>query len=262
MITLVKIGGSLITDKTREKAFRQPTASRLAREVREVLDQDGTLRLVIGHGSGSFGHYAADRYHTMRGVSSQADWIGFAEVAAVASELSCLVAATFQEVGVPVWRLQPSASAQCEDGVMTSMNTDVISTAIEKKLIPLVHGDVSLDVVRGGTIISTETIFKYLAQKLPVTRIILLGEVAGVYDTAQHVIPKITPQNYSDVADALGGSRGTDVTGGMLSKVQDMLSLVQSHSSLEIRIADGRVPNLLQDILLGDVDVGTRISDS
>ena len=35
--------------------------------------------LIIGHGSGSFGHYMASKYGTRRGVNGPEQWMGFAK---------------------------------------------------------------------------------------------------------------------------------------------------------------------------------------
>ncbi|MBN1319078.1 MAG: hypothetical protein JXA42_26580, partial [Anaerolineales bacterium] len=58
-VLFLKLGGSLITDKTRRETPRFDVIKWLAAEVREALDRRPDLKLVIGHGSGSFGHFAA-----------------------------------------------------------------------------------------------------------------------------------------------------------------------------------------------------------
>jgi isopentenyl phosphate kinase len=227
MLTFIKLGGSLITDKRVENSFRAETAARIAAEIQTALVQDETLQLLIGHGSGSFGHVAAKQHGTMQGVHNREQWKGFAHVARVASELSYLMTKSLENAGVPVMRFQPSASAIADDGWITSMSVEPIRRALEHELVPLVHGDVAFDNKRGGTIISTETIFFYLARHLPVQCILLLGEVEGVFDSKGAVIPTITPQTLPDVERALGGSAGTDVTGGMETKVREMVALVE-----------------------------------
>ncbi|MBZ0277675.1 MAG: isopentenyl phosphate kinase family protein [Anaerolineae bacterium] len=260
MLTFIKLGGSLITDKRVESSFRRDAVLRIVSEISRALHDSSDLRLVVGHGSGSFGHVTAKQYNTINGVRTSDQWRGFAQVATVAAELNYLVAREMNAVGIPVWRLQPSASALSRDGVLINMALDPLRQALEHGLIPLVYGDVALDETRGGTIISTETIFFYLAQHLPVHRILLLGEVAGVLDTQGQVVPTITPENFSAIQSALGGSAGTDVTGGMETKVQDMLALAQRIPGLTIRIMDGREPNLLYQTLLDKVQPGTAIS--
>ena len=258
-LVFIKLGGSLITDKRREKSFRANVMKRLAHEIAKALKQDESLRLLIGHGSGSFGHVTAAQYGTLHGAQTDEQWRGFAQVATIAAELNALVAQELAAAGVPIWRLQPSASAICEDGKLVSMALEPVHAALEHQLVPLVYGDVALDKVRGGTIISTETIFQYLATHLPVHEIHLLGEVGGVYDAQGNVIPEITPDTISNYQDALQGSAGTDVTGGMLSKVSDMLALTRTNGGLTIRIFDGREPDLLYQTLVGAAHPGTLI---
>ncbi len=248
MLTLVKLGGSLITDKAVEQSFRAETVSRISAEIAEALAAL-PQPLIIGHGSGSFGHFAAHRHGTMQGAATADQWRGFAEVALVAADLNALMAHSLWDAGVPVLRIQPSASLLAADGVPQSMSLQAIQSAIEKGLVPLVYGDVALDTVRGCTIVSTESLFTYLAHALPASRILLVGEVPGVLDAAGGVIPRITPSTLQDATGALKGSRGTDVTGGMLSKVTDMVALVEQKPTLSIQIIDGIAPGVLRDAL-------------
>lgn len=261
MLTFVKLGGSLITDKLVENSYRAPVAERIAQEIRSACEEH-SLPLLIGHGSGSFGHVAAKRYGTISGVKTSEEWRGFAEVGFVASELNFLVGHTLVNAGLPVFRVQPSASALAADGEIVSMEISPLRVALDNALIPLVYGDIAVDSVRGGTIISTEKIFFYLARHLPVRRIFLLGEVDGVYDQNRQVIETITPQNFRDIEAALSGSGGIDVTGGMETKVRDMLALTELVPGLSIRIFNGITTGLLHDALTERAFPGTLITAS
>jgi isopentenyl phosphate kinase len=259
LLALIKLGGSLITDKRVERSLRRDVVSQLAAEIRSALSVQPDLKVVIGHGSGSFGHFAASQNNTIAGVRSEDQWRAFAHVATVAAELNYLVGEILVAAGLPIWRLQPSASALGKDGDLRNLNIAPIRVALEQNLVPVLYGDVALDEVRGGTIISTEKIFHYVAYHLPVDQILLLGEVEGVYDAQGDVIPEITPGNYPAIQAALGGSAGVDVTGGMETKVSDMLSLVGAKPSLGIRIMDGKNKGLLKSTLLGQTNPGTLI---
>jgi isopentenyl phosphate kinase len=158
--------------------------------------------------------------------------------------------------------MQPSASALSHDGKLERLALEPIRQALDHGLVPLVYGDVSLDEVRGGTIISTEEIFYFLALNLPVNQILLLGEVDGVYDQVGAVIPQITPATLPAVEAALSGSAGTDVTGGMETKVRDMVALVEAMPNLTIRIMSGLQPGLLETTLLGQTEPGTLITQA
>lgn len=260
MITLLKLGGSLITDKTQRESFRQDEMQRIATEIAAALTVAPDIKLIIGHGSGSFGHFEAKQQNTLNGVQTTQQWRGFARVATIAAKLNYFVADTLQAADIPVIRFQPSASALAQNGRIRMMNTTTIEQALRHNLVPLVYGDVAFDTLRGGTIISTETIFTYLVEQLPVTRILLLGEVDGVYDNEKRIIDHITPNSYETIKSALAGSSGVDVTGGMLSKVRDMLALATQHSDLHIRILNGTTPGLLQATLTNNQHPGTLIT--
>jgi isopentenyl phosphate kinase len=260
MLTFIKLGGSLITDKKTPNTFRADVAQRIAAQIARAIPEMGNRQLLIGHGSGSFGHMAARAHGTMAGVVTPEQWRGYAEVAAVAAELNGLMTQTLRTVGIPILRIQPSASARAHDGVLIEMALDPVRQALAHGLVPLVYGDVALDTVRGGTIISTETVFTYLAHHLPVSEILELGDTEGVYDTSGVVIPQITPSTLSRYEAALGGSAGTDVTGGMRTKVMDLLHLAQALPALRARILSGLDPNALHTCLTHpNASIGTVI---
>lgn len=260
MHTLIKLGGSVITNKRVENSFNVDVMRQLAHEIAQAQHIKPTS-LIIGHGSGSFGHFAAHRYGTMDGVSTAEGWRGYAEVGRVAGELNRLVMDELVAVGLSILKVQPSASAMCHDGELVQMALHPLITGLEHGLVPLVYGDVSLDDVRGGTIISTEMIMTYLAKNLPVERVFLLGDVDGVFDGGGQVIPHITPNTFAQYQSALGGSYGTDVTGGMFAKVRDMVNLVKERPHLSIRIMNGQVKNRLLYALTDDLQTGTLISN-
>lgn len=159
------------------------------------------------------------------------------------------MAQVMQAADLPVMRFQPSASAQARGGIIQFMALKPLEQALEHRLLPLIYGDVAFDEWQGGAILSTEQVFTFLAQNLNVSQIVILGEVDGVYDLDHRLIPKITPENYDSVRPALGGSAGVDVTGGMLTKVSDMLTLAQQKHGLHIRIINGLVSGRLQTAL-------------
>jgi isopentenyl phosphate kinase len=260
VVVFLKLGGSLITDKYRAYTARHETITRLAGEVRQALDASPDLTLLIGHGSGSFGHWAARPHGTRQGVRTPAQWRGYAEVAAAAARLNRIVTDAFLEANVPVLSVQPSASARCHDGALRYLDTHPIQAALAQRLVPLIYGDVALDDVRGGTIISTEDVFTFLADELQPARILLLGAVPGVVGTGGTVIPRITPADFPSLQVALTGSAGVDVTGGMADKVARMVELVQHHPETCVHILTGTEPGLLTRMLLEDaLSTGTRI---
>ncbi len=261
-LIFLKLGGSLLTDKTAVEALRSDVLERLAQEIADARVGNPGLRLVLGHGSGSFGHVAGARHDTRMGVSGRGQWFGFAEVSDAAARLDRHVIAALLARGVPAIGLPPSASATVTDGRITGLSVSSVKSALEADLVPVVFGDVAFDDVRGGTIISTEEVMDYLTAELRPRHLLLAGETPGVLDLKGVVIPHLSRANLTEYLPALGGSRGTDVTGGMVAKVTAMIELAESLPGLSIRIFSGLIPDLLGRLLTDPtIPAGTLISD-
>lgn len=271
-LVFLKLGGSLITDKTRPYTARLDKLSGLASEIAAALMQEPALRLVLGHGSGSFGHTAARQYRTRDGIASpdlsdqdgdsnrSRYWCGFAEVWYQASELNRFVMDALHTAGVPALALAPVASVTARTGQVAAWDLVPLTRALDAGLVPVVYGDVIFDEVRGGTILSTEDLFLHLARHLHPDRILLAGLEAGVwadFPARTRLFKEIGPDVLEMNREGLGDAAGADVTGGMRAKVEQMLSLAQEENGLEVRIfsgeADGAVKNSLAGEPLGTV---------
>ncbi len=261
MLYFLKLGGSLITDKSQPHTARIDTLKRAAQEIADALRMRQDLRLVIGHGSGSFGHMPAERHGTRMGVSSAVGWWGFIEVFREARSLNQLVLESLLDAGLPVIAFPPSAAIIAANGEVQSWDLRPLQAALVTGLIPLVYGDVIFDAVRGGTILSTEELFSHLAKNFKPQRILLAGIEAGVwqdYPARKQIVETITPSSFDLQSSALSGAAAVDVTGGMRQKVEIMLGLVRQMPELEGLIFSGEEPGLIYQALLGDLP-GTTI---
>ena len=260
-LIFLKLGGSLITDKTKPETPRMDVLIRTAVAIETAFDINPELQLLLGHGSGSFGHVTAAKYKTRRGVHTAEEWLGFTAVSEVAVRLNRLVLHSLQTAGLPAMSFSPSATAVVHDGHLQEMAIAPLRAALAARLLPIVHGDVAFDEVRGGTIVSTEEVFAHLAGQLRPRWLLLAGETEGVLDAKGKRVPHITPANFGEIAPALGGSHGTDVTGGMASKVAEMLKLTAVDPTLRIRIFSGLTPGNLTRLLISpSTNIGTLIS--
>jgi isopentenyl phosphate kinase len=265
-LVYLKLGGSLLTDKRQAEAPRLDVIRRLAAEIRQAQRDRPDLRLVLGHGSGSFGHVYGRRYGTRDGVSTPEGWVGFAATADAAARLNRIVVAALLEAGIPAWSIQPSVALRCVDGQVVAGPEETVALALARGLLPVVFGDVALDSRRGGTIAGTEEIFEWLAAAAPPARIVLAGEVAGIYtadpllDPAAKMIAELTPTTLDAVRHGLGGSHGVDVTGGMAAKVGQALAWIKRWPGLDVVICSGLEPgNLHAALCTPERTPGTRI---
>jgi isopentenyl phosphate kinase len=254
-LVFLKLGGSLITDKKRPRVLRRKTLARLAEEIASAVDQVPSLQLVIGHGAGSFAHVSAKQHGTRQGVRDQEQWRGFVEVWWDAAVLNRMVVETLHTLGLPVIALPPSAAITAKNGQVERWDLGPLKAALNARLLPVIHGDVIFDRSRGGTILSTEDLFSYLAHQLQPGRLLLAGIEPGVWEdfpVKSKIIPRITPGNYQELLPKISGSTATDVTGGMEDKVRQCVALSQALPGMEISIFSGTNPGTLLEVLRGE----------
>ncbi len=261
MLVFLKLGGSLITDKNRAYTVCRKTLARLGREIAAARAGDPQLSILLGHGSGSFGHVAARQYGIRTGVRDEDDWKGFIEVWRQARALNQIVVETLLEANVPLIAFPPSACVIAEAGKLSHWHLDPLRAALTANLVPVVQGDTVFDRQRGGIILSTEEMFEYLAPRLHPQRILIAGREQGVwadYPHCRRLIEEITPANQLQIEGLLGASAAVDVTGGMAEKVASMLRLVSQDASLEALIFSGEEAGTVQKVLRGS-SAGTTI---
>lgn len=261
-LALIKLGGSLITDKDRPYTAKPEIIQQLAREVSAIALQNPHLKLIIGNGAGSFGHQSAKKYNTINGISTDVDKFGFCLVHQDAIDLNRLIAKAFLQAGLPVISLPPVTMGVTENKKPIKFNYSIIENTLAAGLIPLVFGDVVVDKIIGGTILSTDTLLAELAKYFYIkenlrVQLINVGNYPGVYDKDGQVISEITPANYSHIKDFLGESKSIDVTGGMLRKVEEFLAI--ANLGIDCWIIDGNVPGNLANAVLGKSALGTLI---
>lgn len=275
-LTFLKLGGSLITDKLTPRTVRPDVLKRLCKEIASARERDPNLLLVLGHGSGSFGHVAAKQYATRdgipltppsnsprrRGELEGGYWHGFTEVWHEARALNVHVMDALRAAGIPSMALPGSASVIAHDGKVAAWDVTPFWRALENGILPVVYGDVIFDEVRGGTILSTEDLFMHLARKLRPQRVLLSGLEDGIYadfPVRKHKVEVVTPQSFSELSTSIGASAGTDVTGGMDSKVRQMLALVEEIEGLSVQLFSGEISGATERALRGE-KTGTLIT--
>ncbi|MGA9534157.1 MAG: isopentenyl phosphate kinase [Anaerolineales bacterium] len=255
----LKLGGSLITDKAKANTARLDVIDRIANEIAAFLQEQPETALLIGHGSGSFGHAAAAEFQTQLGADGRQQWAGFTDVWAAAQALNRLIVDGLRGAGIHALSLPPSASAVCQDGELVELAVEPIQRTLSAGVIPIVYGDVAVDRKRGATIVSTEQVLAFLVDTLQPGRILLAGNEAGVYGDYPIRQQLLDTLSLADLeAITLLGADSADVTGGMADKVRRALALVERWPSLEIRIFSGQEPGSIGSALRGQA-FGTRI---
>lgn len=264
LLTLLKLGGSVITNKEVPMQVNQQQIDGLVKEISIALPQMES-RLVVGHGAGSFAHAPAMKYKTKEGLIDESSLMGLAITHDVAAQLNRIIVRALINQELPVISWSVSASMVTEQmQAPAQWWSEVILRQLELGLIPVTYGDVMIDSSQGCTVWSTDTILSFLAQQLPrvsdhtVDRVIHVTETAGVLDDQGQTIPEITRRNSAEVKQHITPTKGFDVTGGMWHKIEESLELVDQ-AGTESWILSGTKPGNLRAALTGGDWVGTVI---
>jgi len=229
MTTVLKLGGSVITHKRQRETVDDEALATAAGLVGESVGstagdpaaKPGGRPLVVVHGGGSFGHPAA----ATQGVSTTAgtrDAAALVEVHRAMGRLTDRVVAALHTAGVPALPVRPLSVVRRTDTGVTA-STAAVEGMLAEGFVPVLHGDVVVDDGAGGTVCSGDTLVVALADALGADRLGVCSTVPGVLDDNGEVVPEIT--DYEAVADLVGDSNATDVTGGMAGKVEALLDV-------------------------------------
>lgn len=239
----MKLGGSVLTDKTQYRTPRPDVIARLAHELAKV---HGPLCVV--HGAGSYGHVLAKRHGLAEG---KGDAAAAARVHADVRILQSQVCDALQSAGLHALAL--STSDLGLDGVPPRARD-----AMALGFVPVVPGDVVLDAQQRWRILSGDVLMVELAKALHPRRAVFVTDVDGIFDRWPDgkLLARIVPHD----APFAGDARGADVTGGMAGKLRRARDVAAA--GCEVLVVNGLVPGRVADaVAMRDV-VGTVISSA
>ncbi|WP_049926914.1 isopentenyl phosphate kinase [Halopiger goleimassiliensis] len=219
---VLKLGGSVITEKDRPETLDGPALERAADVIAAALEDRDPEGLVLVHGAGSFGHHYASE-HGVDTTAGTHDAGAVLDIHGAMKTLDEFVLARLRDRDVPAVPVHPFSAGHRDAAGELDLHTGQVGTLVAEGFVPVLHGDVIAHAGEGATIISGDEVVTRVATDLEADCVGLCSTVPGVLDADDAVIDEITA--FEDVASVLGASDATDVTGGMAGKVQTLLDL-------------------------------------
>ncbi|MFX1288668.1 MAG: isopentenyl phosphate kinase, partial [Promethearchaeota archaeon] len=223
-IILLKLGGSLLTDKNKPFSIREDVVKTTIRQIIDAKE-----KLVLIHGGGSFGHPLAKKYSLSKGLDNSIpnQILGISETHQSMVKFNNYVINNFLELDYPVLSIQPSSIFIKDSQVILTKSLDVIETALDLNILPILYGDIILDKQVSFAIISGDQIILELCEKLhnySISKVVFAMESDGLYirDKEDSENYQLVTQCYSNELDSLNLAdlgQKIDVTGGIRSKV-------------------------------------------
>jgi len=241
---LVKMGGSVITDKKIYKKFREEAVKRIV----ENLPQE---KLLVVHGGGSFGHILASKYEITSGFEEDKR-MGFAQIGLDMMDLNMRILKIFHEKNLPAISIPPLAFHIFGK----KMDMSVFRNASQLGFYPVTYGDIIFDATQGINICSGDYLMLNLAREFKPEKVIFLTDVDGIYDRS----PSIKGAKLIEVLrrdmNPETAIRVADVTGGIAYKIKIMREIANYS---KVYVLNGFYPDRIKKVLNDEEFVGTVI---
>jgi len=257
--TVLKLGGSVITDKKKPSTPNLEAIERLADEI----SQANVSPLILVHGGGSFGHPVAKKYNLTQGYNGPSQVIGFSETHRAMTKLNILVMDALINHNINAVVVQPSSCVVTKAGRIQSMELKPIKKMLNMGLIPVRYGDAVLDSEKGFAILSGDQLVSSLAINFDASRIIMGGDVDGLYtadpraSSSAQFIQRVTLEELKTKKHEIEGSKTTDVTGGMMGKMRELIPAIEHNN--QTLIVNATKPLRVYKALNGEKVMGTII---
>jgi isopentenyl phosphate kinase len=257
--TILKLGGSVITDKEKLAIPNLEAIERLAYEI----FQANVSSLILVHGGGSFGHPVADKYKINEGYEDSSQVMGFAETHRAMTKLNNLVIDALMCNNINAVVVQPSSCVITKAGRIEKIELTPITKMLEMQIVPVLYGDAVLDSEKGFAILSGDQLVTSLAINFGASRIIMGGDVDGIYtadpkaNSLAKLIPRITLEDLKTYKHGITGSKVTDVTGGMQGKIRELIPAIERN--IQIFIVNATKPLRICKALRGEEVISTII---
>jgi len=258
-LVVLKLGGSVITEKAKPLTPNLPAIERLADEIFQAQQ----LRLILVHGGGSFGHPVAKKYGIAEGFKDKSQLTGFSKTHEAMVSLNKIVVESLLEKELPAFGMAPSSFIVTKAGRIQIFEREPLTMALKAGLIPVLYGDAVLDIDKGFAILSGDQLAPFLAERMKAQRLIMGVDVDGLYtddpkkDPSARLIPRLTLAEIKNIKNRITEIGVTDVTGGMLGKVSELFLPVTK--GIETLIVNASKPGIVCKVLKGEEVFGTKI---
>jgi len=251
-LIILKIGGSVITDKFSKKPkVNFKNLKRISKEIASTYNPE-KMSLILIHGAGSYGHLIVKETGIDKGIKEKEQLKAFAQTQRLQNELNLIVTKYLVNENLSAFPCQASVNAVMKSGRLIKMDTSTIRGLLEIGMIPVLYGVPAYDENQKCSILSGDQIATFLAKKLKAKKIIHGTDVDGIFTEDPNLspkaqfIPKINSKNIAKIQKWLRGSRATDVTGGMSGKISELLK-----SGIKAQIINALTPRNIAKALRG-----------
>ena len=240
---LIKLGGSIITNKERPLSARRKAIENILKQIRKIKEPK-----IIVHGGGSYGHYWSVKYD-MHTKPAKYDTHGVTIVKNSMIELNKIILDIAVKNRINAYCLPPT---DFMNGNRPIKNKILTMNDISKSgLTPITFGDALWFGQKKSYILSGDVIMTTIAKVLKPRLSIFVLNVDGVYSDLK---TKKLIYDFKKEKPTISISK-MDVTGGMTRKITEAVKI--SKSGLNVFFTNGNKPQRITDAISGKKFEGT-----
>ncbi len=245
---MIKLGGSVISDKNIPYSFKHRVTKRLIKEISSSEEE-----IIVVHGGGSFGHPGAEKFDLNSENPKQISE-GASKVQRDMRILNTRIIEMMVDEGLWAISIPSGIVTSYENGELVDINTDIFYRYLTIGVVPVTFGDVSLDNQRGVTICSGDDLMLALGKEAD--KAIFVSNVDGIYKDGE-LVREFTENMYPLSKDDISlKKKSIDVTGGMNRKVEKMLELAKYCRTF---LVNGTEEGRLKQLINGNDTICTEV---
>ena len=240
---LIKLGGSIITNKQKPLSPRRKTIDKILKEIGKIKEP-----VIIVHGGGSYGHYWSVKYD-MHTKPAKTNPKGVAIVKNSMVELNKIILDSAVKNRINSYCLPPTDFMNGNKAIKSKILT--INDISKSGLTPITFGDALWFGQKKSYILSGDVIMTTIAKILKPRLSLFVLDVDGVYSDLKtkrliHDFKKEKPEIKNNKMD---------VTGGMTRKITEANNMAKA--GLKIFFVNGNKPKRITDAVSGKRFEGT-----
>jgi len=248
-LILIKLGGSVLTNKNKSYSFRTRIAKRLLKEI----DESSVNNFIIIHGGGSFGHPGAKKYN-LNDDDSEISIEGLSKVQLDMRRMNNRLLELMQDREMWGISIPGGLVTIFENGELDKIDNKIFEKYLNLGVIPVGFGDVTIDTRRGVTICSGDDMIFGLSSLA--NKAVFVSDVDGIYKSGEIVESFDNTMYPLEDEDFPTQKKPVDVTGGMNKKVEKMLMISEN---CDTYIVNGEKSGRLRKILDEEEVLSTKV---
>ncbi len=242
---LIKLGGSVITNKSRPLSARRKAIDNIAADGLAGIDEP----ITVVHGGGSYGHYWSVKYD-MHTKEKRYDAHGVSAVKNSMIHLNSIIVDSMLKSGLNPYSLPPTDFMA--GGAPVPEKILEIKRIAGAGFAPVTYGDALWWGKKKTYILSGDRIMTHLAQALRPRLCIFALDEDGLYTDLKS---KRLIRQIGDADATFAPSGGMDVTGGMSRKVQEATRIAQGGTA--VFLVNGNKPERIKEAVKNKKFEGT-----